>query len=413
MLAAGLVTVIVTFIYCCVILFLRQKINMAIEITKEATNALSDMPMMLAFPIFPAISAGLYFFWFIVVSLYIFAVYDLENAAVPSILRKTQYSLTFSGSVGVEQNPWYNTVNYSKATWNENLKRAFALNFFHCLWNIQFFIYTTFFVLAGAVADWYFTPYVDGNKPRGSEEGKLTERPVVASFWRYLRYHTGTVIAGAFIIAVVNFIRACIEYAEQQAKKASESQSETAKRMQACIFCCLRCLAKCIHDCLDQISKYSFVYSSIYGSNFLVSSCNSFRIVFNNLSSVAAVSMVGDIIIGIGKIFICVCTTAIFGLVLDHYPYFDNKIQSNVLPLVFIFLISYCIASLYMTVYETTVDTIFLCFMVDLECNKASGRMLASEGLQQLVGAHSDASKAIADGRTALLKAPSPSAPPQ
>lgn len=70
------------------------------------------------------------------------------------------------------------------------MQNFFAAHFFHLLWNVQFFIYFGYMgiyvaiaptaladvqtVIAGCVANWYFTPYKDnGKKPRGSGEGEL------------------------------------------------------------------------------------------------------------------------------------------------------------------------------------------------------------------------------------------------
>ncbi len=42
-----------TFLYFCAIVFMRDRIAIAIQVTKEASKALMDMPMMLFFPIIP------------------------------------------------------------------------------------------------------------------------------------------------------------------------------------------------------------------------------------------------------------------------------------------------------------------------------------------------------------------------
>jgi len=45
-------------------------------------------------------------------------------------------------------------------------------------------------------------------------------------------------------------------------------------------------------------------------------------------------------------------------------------------------IVSYLIATCFMMLYEVAVDTIFICFLVDEECNKSEGVMSASLGLQ-------------------------------
>jgi hypothetical protein len=49
----GYVCAVLTFLYFCAIVFMRDRIAIAIQVTKEASKALMDMPMMLFFPIIP------------------------------------------------------------------------------------------------------------------------------------------------------------------------------------------------------------------------------------------------------------------------------------------------------------------------------------------------------------------------
>lgn len=55
-------------------------------------------------------------------------------------------------------------------SWNRDFKNLMFYHVFHLFWSLQFIIYFTFMVYAGAVAEWYFTPYQSGSKPRGNGE---------------------------------------------------------------------------------------------------------------------------------------------------------------------------------------------------------------------------------------------------
>ena len=60
------------------------------------------------------------------------------------------------------------------------------------------------------------------------------------------------------------------------------------------------------------------------------------------------------------------------------------------------FLLSYMVASLFMVVYDTTIDTVFLCFLVDEEVNAVDGQMLASKGLLKVIGKYEKESQDMA-----------------
>jgi hypothetical protein len=72
--------------------------------------------------------------------------------------------------------------------------------------------------------------------------------------------------------------------------------------------------------------------------------------------------MVGTWVMFVGKVLIAMCTTGISGVII--YKTYPN-INSPVMPMVVIFLLAYQIAALFMTMFETTIDTIFLCFLID------------------------------------------------
>ena len=68
-------------------------------------------------------------------------------------------------------------------------------------------------------------------------------------------------------------------------------------------------------------------------------------------------------------------------------------------------MLAYIIASVFMIIYETAIDTIFLCFLIDEENNKG-GNMLASPDLQKIIDEHAEKSKKIADKLGAGVDSP-------
>lgn len=105
----------------------------------------------------------------------------------------------------------------------------------------------------------------------------------------------------------------------------------------------------------------------------------------------AALNLVGDYLLFIGKVTVAVINTAVFCLLFRHDDYFAANLSSVILPGTVVFLLSYMTASMFMIVFETIIDTTFLCFLVDYEHNKG-GRMMASKGLQRLVDDHAELS---------------------
>jgi hypothetical protein len=85
-------------------------------------------------------------------------------------------------------------------------------------------------------------------------------------------------------------------------------------------------------------------------------------------------------------------TAAGAAVVLSRVEYFTNNLSSPSLPVFLVFVMAYATASIFLIIFETAVDTIFLCFLVDCEYNKG-GNMLAPKALRDLVDAHAKASQ--------------------
>ena len=58
-----------------------------------------------------------------------------------------------------------------------------------------------------------------------------------------------------------------------------------------------------------------------------------------------------------------VCRFAV--LMMQYVPYYQKNVSSFLFPAVIIFVISWMVASFFMTVLQVAVDTVFLCFLID------------------------------------------------
>merc|ERR1712154_745566 len=86
---------------------------------------------------------------------------------------------------------------------------------------------------------------------------------------------------------------------------------------------------------------------------------------------------------------------AICGAVLLNSEPYKSELSSPILPLVVVFIIAYGVAQMFLTVYDTAIDTIFLCFLLDEKHNKANGQMRADPDLRAIVQKYEAQSKEL------------------
>lgn len=376
----------ITFIFFVMIIFARNRIRIAIQVIKSAGRAIGDMPLMVFFPIWPLLATVGFFFAWVFGSIYIFSAGESTTNDIPSYMSNGDTFVAEGGAFALSGG------TFSVIDYDNTIQNAFAPHFFLLLWVVQIGVYFTFTVIAGAVANWYFTPRGEnGKKLRGSGEGELPRTAVCRSCCRTTRYHLGTIIYAALIIAIIQFIRACVRYIERQLNASGKEPN----KLQKLLFRILDCALWCLECCLDKVSKNALIWMSIYGDAFCPSVCGSFKLIWSNLVRIAVITFFSGIVTMLGKIMIPLMTTAICGLALLNLDPYKTELGSPLLPLVIIFIISFAVANMFLTVYDTAIDTVFMCFLIDEKQNKGQG-MLADPGLRSIVEKYEDESKQLA-----------------
>jgi len=384
---AGIGFWVATTIFFLIIIFARKRIKIAIAVIKSASKTFADMPFMVLFPV-PVIVlfCGFFFAW-AYGAVFIFSAGEVAQKKSPD---------DYVGKSFLAEGNLYTVEDkFEVIDYDDTIKNSFAPHFFLLLWVTQFLVYFTFTVIAGAVSDWYFTARDDGgDKKRGSGEGELSRCAVTKSCWRAFRFHLGSIIFAALIIAIIQFIRAMVHYIERTMNPGDKEPN----RIQKMLFRCLDCILWCLECCLDKVNRNALVWVCVYGDAFCPAVCGSFKLIWTNLFRVAVITFFSGIVTFLGKILIPIFSTVIMAAAMHYSDEFED-ITSPFLPLVIVFIISGGVGMLFMTIYDTAIDTVFLCFLIDEKHNKNDGLMMADENLREIVQKYEADSKKLADSR--------------
>lgn len=359
-------------VICC----LRKRIKIAVEVVKSASRAIGDMPMMIFFPIIPMLVSTAFTFGWVYMSMYIYTTADKAELPLPDgVVLPSAYSAETT------------YVDYAP---DEQMQGVLWGHLFFFLWVCQFIVYFVYIAQSGAVADWYFSRREEetGKKARGKGDEQLARFPLCRSLGRVFRYHFGTVAFASFLVALIQFIRVVFEY---MARKFDKKNNPVAKAL----VCCIRCALWCLEKIMDAISKNSLVFTAIYGDAFCPACYGSFKLVWRNLARVAAVSMVAHYVMFLGKVLVAAASTGVLVAILTLVEPYKSTVSDPLLPAALTFILSYFVGSFFMTTYATSIDTVFICFLVDEEGNE--GQMFADEGLKNIVEKHAADSQRIAE----------------
>lgn len=109
------------------------------------------------------------------------------------------------------------------------------------------------------------------------------------------RYHLGTAAFGSLIIAIIKTIRAIIAYLQRKAKKSGNKLAQY-------LLCVLQCCMWCVEKCMKFLNKNTYIQTAIYGYSFCKAARKAFFLILRNILRVAAVNMVADFVLLLGKV---------------------------------------------------------------------------------------------------------------
>ena len=156
--------------------------------------------------------------------------------------------------------------------------------------------------LAGAFASWYFA----FKKPDDIPTFALTN-----AFFRCF-YHLGSMALGALIIAIIQILRAILNYVERKTKRVENCFTK-------CLMCFCKCCLWCLEKCLRYISKNAYILTAIYGYGFCKASCKAVKLIVGNAARAVALDGTTELMLFIGKMLVA-CGCAAF-----TWAFFDQQ----------------------------------------------------------------------------------------
>lgn len=388
-LITGIIVGVIFLIVFLILLFLCQRIRIAIQLVKEGSRAIGNMMFTLIWPLFPFLMQLVVVALWLSIAVYLASVgrgqdFSKNNitfgdngtfndaaikAEAKDLFQKipcdTNNNDTLSDVCGV--------LKYGDATFTLYLQ---IFNLFMLFWLVNFVIALGQISLAGAFASYYWA--FDKSKD-------VPMFPLLSSIGRAFRYHLGSLAFGSLLIAIVQIIRVFLEYLDSKLKG---TENPAAKFFLKCLKCCFWCLEKF----LKFLTKNAYIMIAVYGKNFCISAKNAFSLILRNVIRLAVVDKVTDFVLFLSQL-------VIMGLVgTGSYFFFDGRIpyladyspnlNFYLVPIVIVIVGAYVVTSAFFSVYSMAVDTLFLCFLTDLENNDGSAEKpyFMNKGLMKILG---------------------------
>jgi choline transporter-like protein 2/4/5 len=338
----------VSFLYFCFLVVMRKRVQLAIHVIQEAAKALAAMPFLIVMPILQVVGMVMF-----LVPWFIYVVYLASSGDMVTMTGKNALGVTYS---------------YRQYVFTPNTQYTFIFMLFAWFWTAEFIVAMGQISIALAVVAWYF------NRDK-STVGNTTV------FWAIrtaFRYHTGTAAFGSMLIAIVQTARAVIAYMQRHAKA-------TKNKVMEYLLCVLQCCMWCLEKCMKFVNKNAYIQTAIFGYSFCKAMRCAFFLILRNILRVAAVSMVADVVLSLGKMLVPLLTTFVAYLIIA-YGVSSASINSIIAPLVLVWLLAYFVSSMFTEIFSMSIETILCCFVADEEMFPA-GQRFAEGSLAESVAA--------------------------
>ncbi|XP_076414366.1 choline transporter-like protein 4 [Peromyscus maniculatus bairdii] len=372
-LAALIVLAVLEGILLLMLIFLRQRIRIAIALLKEASRAVGQMMSTMFYPLVTFVLLVICIGYWAMTALYLATsgqpqyIYRVPNPSAPGCedvpVNKScdpmDQSKNFSSCPGLTCafQGYSSTGLAQRSLFNLQIYGVLGL-----FWTVNWVLALGQCVLAGAFASFYWA----FRKPQD-----IPTFPLGSAFIRTLRYHTGSLAFGALILTLVQIARIILEYIDH---KLRGSQNPVAR----CIICCFKCCLWCLEKFIKFLNRNAYIMIAIYGKNFCVSAKNAFMLLMRNVVRVVVLDKVTDLLLFFGKLLV------VGGVGVLSFFFFSGRIKGlgkdfenphlnyYWLPIMTSIMGAYVIASGFFSVFGMCVDTLFLCFLEDLERNDGS-----------------------------------------
>jgi len=260
--------------------------------------------------------------------------------------------------------------------------------FWQYIWVFTFFItvWVWFFIdgchqvtLAGAVNNWYWA------QSESSIVGRCWNRlkccPGSKSFCDLVKFSLGSVALGSMLVALVATIRVIIKLIQHAGRKAAGGKETKLTKM---LFACIQCLLAFVQKFLEFINRNGYIGIAIFGYDFCRAAQKCLALKMENAGRALTLMFICRFVLFLGKVCSVVgaCFLCKYLLAKDTSSE-DMPIHSAAAVYGCVALFSYWITSVFLSVYDLTLDTIFLCFCEDQQRNNGRDRPYKSSAKLQ------------------------------
>ena len=338
----GILSFVLAGVMVLLVICLWKRIRLAIAIMKASNEYISDTPSIY---LVPTINL------FILVGFYTYA-------AITAV-----YLISSGDPKQIEGTP------IGKFEYDARLQRLLLYALIGLFWLNAFIIACTQFVITSSVCIWYFA------------YPKKNQKSVRTSYKRLIFNHMGSIAFGTIVLSIVQVFRILLAYIQRLVVDEKHKNKKAVTFCAKCCKCCLNCFDRFIKFC----NRNAYIQIALSGQSFCRAAQEGFMLTMNNPLRFGVVNGISALYIFFGKLVTAAGSTLVGYLIIQYSSTYKGQVYSPIVPLFLIFLFSYGISAIFLSVYAYTADTILACFCIN--------EKHAPNGMKEFIDKNSECSR--------------------
>lgn len=233
------------------------------------------------------------------------------------------------------------------------MKILYIIHITGFLWSYLFITALGEMILSATFATWYWT----------FRKANIPWFTITVSTWRTIRYHLGTVAFGSLLITICQLFKLLLKFLYNQ----SVRQDPMFGTITRCCYTCSQCLVSCLEKFLKFMNRNAYIICAINGKGLCASAGEALSLLMRNVLRTVVLNNIVDLLLFLGKILVTCVMIAATWWYFKFSKYYVNDNEFWWVPVIFVGIGSYLVASVFFSVYSTAVSTIFLCVLDDCE----------------------------------------------
>uniref|UniRef100_A0A7S1PH24 Choline transporter-like protein n=1 Tax=Percolomonas cosmopolitus TaxID=63605 RepID=A0A7S1PH24_9EUKA len=362
---------LIDLLYVCVMVFLIRRIKKAADIIQLASKPIFRVPSLMVIPPITFLCLVAITAYWLVIAGYIqsatlpvtLSTSALENLPVSNLPVNVSQSYTIrKGDATIQGMQWYHLFGF--------------------LWSSAFLSAIGYTTTAGVISQWYFSakgnPEANyANKGKGYQK-KAELLSVTRSFLRCIIFHSGSLLFGSMLVAIVQIFRVVYRKLENLVSKMfaiAACGNPAVIALCLCFKCCIRIWMFSFEMLVKFFNKNAYIMMMIHGGSFLNSGARAFGLIKDNILIVGTTNFLGHALLFLGQVIITIWggfQTYLMIFLFNRYNarLVMGEVTYYIVPVIAGFVLSFIISGMFVNMYTTAIDTVMLCYLEDRKVRK-------------------------------------------